>query len=618
MAEKQQFKAEIKQLLQILIHSLYQDQDIFLRELVSNASDALTRLNFESLTNPDIFEPDAELAVWMETVNTDEETTLIIKDSGVGMSAEELARNLGTIAQSGAREFLAKLEAGESAPTDIIGQFGVGFYSVFMVADEVRVVSRSYRPGDEAAVWISDGGDSYQIEASDKATRGTEIHIKLKKDAADYATPHKLREVIKKHSDYVNYPIYIDGDQANQQESLWRKKAADVTDEQYHRFYQQMTFDFLEPLAHIHFQTDMPVSLRSLLFIPAKRERNMMSLRKEPGVKLYSNNVLIQEYCADLLPAWLSFVDGVVDSEDLPLNVSRETVQNNRLMRSLAQLLRKRVLRTIRKMAEKESEKFTAFWAEYGRVLKEGIAIDPAAQEEIVPLLHFVSSKSEGAITSVKQYVERMTAEQEHIYYVLADSDTAAANSPHLDPFTAKEWEVLYFTDPVDPFILATWTEFEGKKLQNVEDAEIDLPDTADDEAAPTAASEKAINLFVGRAVTALGERITEARLSKVLKGSPVRLVAPEEGGDSGMARISRMMSDNYEVPKRIFEINGSHPIIVNLAEKLEGESEGAAATADLIIEQLYESALVQEGLHPSPGDMLPRIQKLMEIASAK
>ncbi|MGB1249375.1 MAG: molecular chaperone HtpG [Candidatus Promineifilaceae bacterium] len=610
-----QFKAEIKQLLQILIHSLYQDQEIFLRELISNASDALTRVKFEMLTNSEVRDPEAELAIRLDVVDTDDEKTLIIKDSGIGLTADEMVQNLGTIAQSGAREFMSKLEDGQASPTDIIGQFGVGFYSVFMVAKEVRVVSLSHDPNSEAAAWISDGGESYQVEPSDKSDRGTEIHITLKSDAADFVDKLKLRQIIKKHSDYVSYPIYIEEEQANSQESLWRQKPREVEEDAYKDFYRQMTMDFEEPLSTIHFHSDMPVNLRTMLFLPAKREKMMFALRKEPGVKLYTNNVLIQEYCTDLLPDWLNFVDGVVDSEDLPLNVSRETVQNNRLMKQLGKVVRKRVIRTISQMSDKDPEKFEKFWKEYGRVLKEGLAVDAESKDQIVPLMHFVSSKSEGKLTSLKAYAERMPEEQEEIYYVVANGLGSAENSPHLDPLKAKDWEVLYFVDPIDSFITQGWSEFADMKLVNVEDADIELPEDDNEDNDEESASEAGLGLFVTRAGEQLGERVTEVKVSKVLRGSPVRLVMPEDGaGNANFDRIQKLMNQDYEVPARVMEVNKSHPIIVNIASTLE--SDDSAEIINLTIEQLYESALVQEGLHPNPAAMLPRIQQLMEIAT--
>lgn len=617
------FRAEIKQLLNILIHSLYQDRDIFLRELISNASDALTRLHFETLTNATVLDPEAELAIHLDVEEKgeedDQEKWLVIKDSGIGMTEEELVQNLGTIAQSGAREFLSSTEREEVDLADIIGQFGVGFYSVFMVADEVRVVSRSARPEATAAVWISTGGDSFTVEPADKADRGTEIHIKLKKDADEFGQTWKLRQIIKKHSDFVSYPIYIGEDQANQQTPLWRKQSSGIEEGDYKSFYQQLTMDFEEPISTIHFSSDSPVNVRALLFIPAKAEKNMLAARPEPGVKLYSHSVLIQEYCTDLLPKWLEFVDGVVDSEDLPLNVSRETVQNNRLMRQLGKTITKRVLRELRKLAKNDSGKYAEFYGEFGRALKEGVATDPAGKDDILPFLRYQSTTSGDDLRSLDAYIESMGEEQDEIYYVLADNVEMARHSPHLDPFKARGIEVLYWADPLDAFLVSHIGDYKEKKLRNIDSADIDLPDTDDEEAdgdEEQPIEEKAFNTLVGRFVTTLGERVTEVRASKVLKDSPVRLVSPEDAPNQEMERIYRFVNKDYEVPKKIMEVNRGHALIADLATMIEDNAD--APLINLTIEQLFESALVQEGLHPNPAGMLPRIQQILEIAAKK
>lgn len=610
------FKAEVRQLLQILVHSLYKEQDIFLREMISNASDALTRMHFEMLTNRDVLDADAELAIWLEVpdVEEGEPKRLIIKDTGIGMTRDELIYNLGTIAQSGAREFLSKLqEDSELDPADVIGQFGVGFYSIFMVADEVRVISRSYQPEADASAWISDGSDQFTVEPAEKSDRGTEIHITLRQDAEEFAGEWKLKQVIKKHSDYVRFPIYIGEEQVNQQTSLWRKRPSQVEDEEYNKFYQQMTMDFEEPLVTVHFSSDAPVHVRALLFIPANREPNMLAARKDPGVMLYSHNVLIQEYCTDLLPDWLNFVDGVVDSEDLPLNVSRETVQNNRLMQRLGKLLRGRVLRELKKMADDDAEQYATFWREYGRVFKEGMATDPTAQEDLLPLFRYASSKSNGSLVSLDKYVDRMAEDQAHIYYVLGDDDESVANSPHLDPFKARDIEVLYWTDPLDVFMSTVLTQYKETTLKNIDDADLELPEV-EEEAAETELPEPDFNRFIGRCVTTLGDRVTEVRPSKVLKNSPVRLVSPGGESNQEMQRLQRFLNKEYEVPKRILEVNRNHPIVMNLARLITEKPD--APLINLSIEQLYESALVQEGLHPNPSQMLPRIQQLMQLAT--
>ena len=613
------FKAEIKQLLDILVHSLYKEREIFLRELISNASDALTRVQFEMLTNQDVLDPEAELAIHIDVVGEDDDKTLVIKDSGIGMTREELIQNLGTIAQSGAREFLKKVQESEASASEIIGQFGVGFYSVFMAADEVRVVSRSYQKDAEAAAWVSSGGEEYRIETADKTDRGTEIHIKLKSDADEFSNDWSLKQIIKRHSDYVNYPIYVGEDQANQQESIWRKSPSEIEEGDYKQFYQQFSLDFEDPFATIHLSSDAPLHIRALLFVPTKREKGILSPRKEPGVKLYSHNVLIQEYCQDLLPKWLEFVDGVVDSEDLPLNVSRETIQNTRLMRQLGKVVRRRVIKELQETAENDPEKYQSFWNEFGRTFKEGLATDPSTKDEMLPLFRFYSSKSNGSLTSLDEYIERMPEEQSDIYYVLGDDRKSIANSPHLDPFKARDLEVLYWVDPLDPFVAPLLTEYNEKSLKNVDDANLELPDVEDEETPESdgdETNEADFNRFIGRIVTTLGERVTEVRASKVLRNSPVRLVSPEDAQNSEMERIQRMMGQNYEVPKKIMEVNRRHPLISGLAHLATEEPENELI--NLSIEQLYDSALVQEGLHPDPAGMLPRIQQLMEIAAKK
>lgn len=617
------FKAEIKQLLDILVHSLYKERDIFLRELISNASDALTRLHFESLTNQNIVDPSAELAIHVQVVTDEDEAKpkkIVLKDSGIGMTAEELMENLGTIAQSGAKAFLKKVKENDTNQVgEIIGQFGVGFYSVFMVASEVRVVSRSYRADADAAAWTSQGDATFHIEPADKSDRGTEVHITLRQDAEEYANEWKLNQIIKTHSDYVNFPIYVGEKQANQRESLWRKNPSDVSAEDYKKFYQQLTLDFEEPLATIHATADAPVNVRMLLFVPSKREKSILAARKEPGVKLYTHNVMIQEYCTDLLPKWLDFVDGVVDSEDLPLNVSRETVQNTRLMKQLAKTVRGRVLRELKRLADKEPEKYAQFWAEFSRTFKEGLATDFEAKEDILPLLRFYSSQSKEVLTSLDSYVERMGEGQEAIYYVLGDSLESVQFSPHLDPFKARNLEVLYLIDPLDPFMTPVLNEYKGKSLKNVDDAGLELPElkdaAADETPTEDALPDKLFNRLIGRCVTTLGDRVVEVRAAKVLKDSPVRLVSPENEANRDMQRIYRLLDKEFTIPKKILEVNRAHPIVTNLAQLVEEVPD--SPIINLTIEQLYDSALVQEGLHPNPTAMLPRIQKLMELATS-
>jgi len=615
-----EFKAEIQQLLNILVHSLYTEREIFLRELLSNASDALNRIQFEMLTNHDVLDPEAELAIHIEA--DQEAGTLTISDTGIGMTREEIARDLGTIAHSGAAAFLKQLKTEQRPSIELIGQFGVGFYSVFMVAEQVRVVSRSYQPGAQAVEWISEGGTNYQLGPADKAGRGTRIEIKLKEDAAEFAATWRLEQIIHKHSDYVAFPIYVgDSDQAaNQKTALWRQSPLEVTEEQYDEFYRHLTLDMEKPLLHTHLVTDAPINLRSLLYIPAHRERGFLSPRTDHGLKLYVHNVMIQEYNKDLLPDCLRFVEGVVESEDLPLNISREVVQSSPVGRRIQKALVRKLLKELEALAESEPEAYASFWNEFGAFIKEGVAAipsaDASAKEDLLPLLRFHSSRSTGDLISLSEYVERRGEEQSAIYYVLGDNLETIAQSPHLDYFRARNIDVLYLADPIDSFVAMALPEYEGKAFKNVDSAGLELPQNEDeDKEAVETLPEPDFNRLVGRFVKVLGDRVVEVRESKVLRDSPCRLVSPEDNPEREMSRVYRMLGREFQMPKLILEINRSHPIIANLAHLVSETPE-----ADLIntsIEQLFDNLLLLEGLHPNPANMIPRIQQLVEAATA-
>src|SRR5512139_3327608 len=608
-AQAYEFKAEIQQLLNILVHSLYTERDIFLRELISNASDALSRVQFEMLTNRDVLDPDAELKITLEC--DQDARTLTIRDTGIGMTRDEIVENLGTIAHSGAAEFLKKLQA-EKKPADVIGQFGVGFYSVYMVADEVTVTSHSYRPDARAVRWTSQGDNTYTLEDAEQAERGTEVVVRLKEDAAEYAQDWKIEQIVKKHSDFVSFPIYLKERAVNQQTALWRQSPREVTAEQYDNFYRQLTLDFEAPLLHIHFVADVPVDVHAVLFIPAKRERGMFSLRKDDGLKLYSRKILIQEYFKDLLPSYFRFVQGVVDSEDLPLNVSRESIQNNRAMAKLKSTLTHKVIGELEELGEKDAAKYVQFWKEFGLYVKEGVATDAGQQADLAKLLRFKTNRSGEEWVSLSTYIERMKADQPAIYYILGDDPASIARSPHLDYFRQHDLEVLYLTDPLDSFLVVALKDFNGKPLQNVDDAKLDLPSTADQPIVSKVADDDYAQL-VARIKTVLGDKITEVRESKVLTDSPCRLVSPEEAAERDMQRVKRLLGQDYEIPKKIMEINRGHQLMADLAAL--AHSGRNDALLDASIQQLYESALLVEGLLPNPAEMAPRIQMLMEAA---
>jgi molecular chaperone HtpG len=610
------FKAETRQLLDILIHSLYTEREIFLRELISNASDALTRIDFEILTNRSVLDSSAELGIWI-TADT-QENTLTIRDTGIGMTAEEMVQNLGTIAHSGAREFIHAFQESAKHPaegrslSDMIGQFGVGFYSVFMVAEWVRVTSRSHLPEAEAATWMCTGADTFTVEVAEKADRGTVVTIKLKEDASEFAQDHRLRQIIRRHSDFIPFPIYLGekAEQVNRQTAIWRQSPRQVEQKDYEEFYRQLTLEVDPPLVHAHMMVDAPAQMYAILYIPASQERGMFSLRREPGLKLYARKVLIQEYNRDLLPEYLEFVQGVVDSEDLPLNVSRESVQSNRIMAQLKKLVTSKVLDTLRKLAVDDPSKYNQFWAGYARYLKQGVAMEPEEPEGLYSLLRFHTTTHPGEWSSLDDYLQRMPPGQEQIYYIVGDDERSVLYSPHLDVVRRAGYEVLIMADPLDAFMLVRLTQYKEHKLANVADADLKLPETPGQEPETEEAPQVEMEALVGRIRQHLGDQVSDVRLTTRLTDSPARLVDPQGAHNPEMQRVMRLLNQEFETPKKVLELNPHHPILQRLNALPE-----PSPLAGLIIDQIYEDALLIEGLHPDPAGMIQRIQKLMEAA---
>ncbi len=611
-AESLEFKTEVQQLLRILSHSLYKERGIFLRELISNASDALHRVQFVMLTDDNVRDADVELAV---RITVDEESnTLTVSDTGIGMTREELIENLGTIAHSGAMAFLKNLEEGQRVE-EIIGQFGVGFYAVFMVAEEVRVTTRSYLPEAEAWTWVSSGDSIYQLERAEKAERGTTIEIQLKEDAKEFASTWRLEQIVKTYSNYVSFPVYVGDEVANQRTAIWRQSTSEVEDEAYNDFYRQLTMDFQDPLLHIHIASDVPVEVRSVLYIPAGQDAGALRSRPDYGLKLYSRKILIQEHNKEMLPEYLRFVEGVVDSADIPLNVARETVQNSRAIGHIKRALRSRLLKTLQELGEENPEAYQTFWAAWGAFLKEGVATDFSGRDDLLPLLRFTTSKSGGELISLAAYVERMQEEQSDIHYILGESVASVERSPHLDYFKSHDLEVLYLIDPLDGFMVQSLREYEGKPLANVDDPDLEMPEEEDEATSADDLAPEALGKLIVRFRNVLGDRVAEVRESKVLRDSPCRLVSSEGGSERDMQRVRRLLEQDYEVPAKILEINRGHPLIGHLAQLIDSPS--GDAMAELVIEQLFENLLLLEGLHPDPSQMVPRIQVLLEKATA-
>jgi molecular chaperone HtpG len=485
----------------------------------------------------------------------------------------------------------------------------------------VRVVSRSYN-GEQAHAWESSGAETYTIEPAERETRGTDIIIHLKDDAKEFLQSWKLKDIVRRHSDYIAFPIYVGGEEepTNKRTAIWRQDAKEVTDEQYNDFYKMLTFDFEPPLHRIHMRADVPLQFYALLYIPSSGERNILSPRKEAGLKLYARKVLIDEYNTDLLPDYLQFIQGVVDSEDLPLNVSRESVQANRVMANLKKTLTSKVLAELKRLAKNRPEDYRKFWAAFGRFIKQGLVASPQDREDIEPILYFASTRSasSGDLISLADYADHMVKGQDDIYYVLGDDFGSASRSPHLDAFRRRGIEVLYFTDPVDPIMLIGLPEYKQHKLRNVDEADIDLRDIGvlEEETQETRESlpEDAFGALRRRFADVLGERVREVRESKNLTASPARLVSDEGGAQRNMYRINRLLDRDYELPVKILELNPRHPLLHNLSTMVSNMPDNPLI--DLVIEQVFETALLQDGIHPDPAAMAPRLQVLMQAAT--
>jgi len=607
------FKAETRQLLNILIHSLYTERDIFLRELISNASDAISRLNFELLTNKDLLDPDIDPRINIK-INK-ENKTITITDTGIGMDQNEVIENIGTIAHSGAREFLeAATKSGETDLSNIIGQFGVGFYSAFMVSDRIEVISRSSRKSDSAIHWISDGGETYTLEKGTKENRGSEIILHLKDDASEYLEDYRLRQIIKRHSDYIPYPITLNDneEQINRQTAIWRQQPHSVKPEEYKDFYNQFTLDFKDPIGHLHLSIDAPIQLYGLLYIPSSVEPNLFSDRKDYGLKLYARKVMIQEFTKELLPEFLRFMQGVVDSEDLPLNVSRESFQSTKSIAQIKKILSSKVLDHLEQLKTNEHEKYNDFWKEFGFFIKEGLASTSEFDEELLSLLQVKTINRIAEWQSLAEYIENMIENQKKIYYIISENENSALNSPHLEIFKKQNIDVVTFTDPIDPFVLMRINKYKDYDLVNVTANDLDLPEKKSEEKEETEENldQNDLNELLTFFKTTLSERIKEVRTTNKLVDSPARLVDSAGSPSQEMQKAYRYLQKDFESPEKILEINPNHLIIINLSK-----IKGISPIRDLVIEQLFENALIADGIQPNSANMIKRVNQIIEAA---
>ena len=619
------FQAEVRQLLQLMIHSLYSNKEIFLRELVSNASDACDKLRFEALTDKAPLESDTELKI--RVAFDPKARTVTIADNGIGMSREEVIANVGTIARSGTREFLAKMTGDAARDAHLIGQFGVGFYSSFVVADKVTLVTRRAGLAAEQGVrWESDGSGEYTLETVSKAERGTEVTLHLREAEEEFADGTCLRTILRKYSDHITLPILMKEEEwdkdsgkyrttgkdetVNQASALWARPKNEISEEQYAEFYKHVAHDFEAPLAWSHNKVEGRKEYTQLLYIPARAPFDLWDREQRRGIKLYVKRVFIMDDAENLMPHYLRFVRGVVDSSDLPLNVSREILQESKDIEAIRAASVKRVLTMIEDLAENHKDKFEKFWKEFGRVFKEGVGEDQANRERIAKLLRFASTQKDTADEEVSlgDYVARMKSEQEKIYYVTADSFAAAKASPHLEVLRKKGVEVLLLSERVDEWMMSFLTEFEGKPLQSVARGALDLgklEDEAEKKAQTEAAEQhKALTDRIGKA---LGERVKEVRVTLRLTESPACLVADEHDMTAGLQRMLKAAGQKVPMAKPILEINAEHPLV----QRLQAEADDArfGDFAGVLFDQ---SLLAEGGQLEDPAGFVKQLNQLM------
>ncbi len=620
---KFEFKAETKKLLDILVHSLYTSKDIFLRELISNASDALDKIRFESNKGAEITDKDLPLEI--KIAFDDKKNLVTVTDTGIGMTRDELIANIGTIAKSGSEEFLKQLSENKEAVNNIIGRFGIGFYSVFMAAKEVVLKTKSYKKDEPAVEWRSDGLGDYEIsELNEEIKRGTTIEIYLKDEAKEFAERHRLESVIKKHSNFISFPIYLENEKINTIAALWREPKSSIKKEQYDEFYKFLTYDSEEPLEIIHTSVDAPIQFNALLFIPKKSYEFWRWNRDDYGLDLYVRRVLIQHQNKDLLPEYLSFVKGVVDSEDLPLNISRETLQENIIFSKISQSITSNVLSHLTKTAKDSPERYADFWKEHGKIFKLGY-MDFTNMEKYQALLRFNSSESkdEKELVSLEEYVGRMKKDQKEIYYALGAGREAIDMNPHLEIFKSKGLEVLYLYDPVDEFVMTSIRKHKDFDFKSVDAASLKdiekLEDVVKEEKPKEKLSkedDKAFGRLMLKMKEILGDRVTEVHESKRLKGSPATLINPDDTMSSTMQKILKMSNQGIAMPaqKRLMEINKDHKLIRNLVSVFK-KNENDSFIADTT-EQLYDSALLLEGSLDDPHKLVNRLNKMLEESS--
>ncbi len=613
--EKFEFQAEVGQLLNIITHSVYSEKEVFLRELISNASDACNKLQYQEATNKEIQSKGTPLEI---RISVDKEKkTITVEDSGIGMTRDELIANIGAIAHSGSKEFFTKLSEAAKKDVELIGQFGIGFYSAFIVAKSVSIKTRSYIPGAKACEWRSDGLGSYTVGEIEKENRGTTIELQLRDDLTEYTDEERLIDIVKKHSNFVSYPVYVGEKIANEVKAIWTQPRDQISDEEYDSFYQFISNRSEKPLSRLHVSADAPIQFTSILFFPQNTFEMLGMPEEEHGLSLYTRKILIQSHCKDLLPKYLRFVWGMLDSEDIPLNISRETLQENRLISKIRSIITKKILDHLIKIAKDDEAKYIEIWKAFGKIIREGVTLDFTNREKIAKLLRFNSSSCEGdSLTSLDAYIERMQDDQKEIYYAGGANKQAITNSPHIEVFNKKKIEVIYLLDPVDEFVLSALGTFSEKPIKSIDMDDIEItkdpiikPDTEDKD--ESLAFKSAFDGLLKKAKDVLGDKVTDVKESKRLTESPCCVLNPDTMASSHMQKIMQMSNKDYSIPKVLMEINRNNQLIKNLTnlyQKDPGEE-----ILDECINQLYENCIMPENLTGTESHKtVPRIYMFM------
>ncbi|KGQ28945.1 heat shock protein 90 [Gallibacterium anatis] len=622
--ETRGFQSEVKQLLQLMIHSLYSNKEIFLRELISNASDAADKLRFKALSAPELYEGDGDLKV---RISADaDKGTLTISDNGIGMTREQAIEHLGTIAKSGTKEFLSALGAEQAKDSQLIGQFGVGFYSAFIVADKVTVKTRAAgESADKGVLWESAGEGEFTVADIEKKDRGTEITLHLREDEKEFLDEWRLREIIGKYSDHIGLPVEIltkeyddEGketgvkwEKINKAQALWTRSKSEISDDEYKEFYKHLSHDFADPMLWAHNKVEGKQEYTSLLYLPAKAPWDLFNREQKHGLKLYVQRVFIMDDAEQFMPNYLRFIKGLIDSNDLPLNVSREILQDNKVTAALRKALTKRALGMLEKLAKDEDKsKYQQFWQEFGLVLKEGPAEDPANKEEIAKLLRFASTHNDSSeqTVSLTDYVARMKEGQKAIYYITADSYTAAKNSPHLEIFNKKGIEVLLLSDRIDEWMLSYLTEFDGKPLQTITKSDLDLGDLADkEEESKQKEEEQTFASFIERVKKLLGDRVKDVRLTHRLSETPAIVSTDNDQMTTQMAKLFAAAGQKMPEVKYTFELNPEHHLVKKVADIADEQQ--FAEWIELLLDQ---AMLAERGTLDNPTAFIKRINHLL------